>query len=187
MVWYGVNMEKRIVLEIGHSFAARGAVNDYFGMSEFIYNESIVQDLKRMLLGNPDIDARIVYRVTTYLDLPKQINTLNPHFVISFHANAFNKTAAGSEVLYYHSSLKGKRMAEIWLRHIVETLGLPNRGVKPKHEEDRGGHFLKYTHAPAIILEPFFIDNNLDYQTAQNNRKDLLLAYVDAVNETIKI
>jgi N-acetylmuramoyl-L-alanine amidase len=73
----------------------------------------------------------------TYKELPDDINALNPDFIISLHCNAFNGKASGTEVLYYHKSEKGKKMAEILLNHLVEYLKLPNRGIKPGTAEER--------------------------------------------------
>ena len=115
-------------------------------------------------LDYPNIS--IIHR-SSYLLLPKDIADEKPLVSISFHANAFNGRARGSEVLYYHKCKTSKRIAITFQTNIVNELGIRDRGVKPIDNEDRGGYLLstlyyKYN-IPAIILEPFFIDNTGEF------------------------
>ena len=131
-------------------------------------------------------DVEIIYR-STYRSLPIEINTTHPSFVISLHCNAFNTKASGTEVLYYHSSTRGKKLATVFQEKFKAALNLPDRGVKPKGAEDRGGYLLRYTKAPCIICEPFFIDNVNDLVTARGNYVGLVNAYARAIEEGKKI
>ena len=74
---------------------------------------------------------------------------------ISCHANCFNGTAEGCEVLYYSNT--GKVYAKKVVNEIAK-LGYKNRGAKFRDNL----YVLKKTNAPAIIIEPFFIDNKSD-------------------------
>ena len=74
-------------------------------------------------------------------------------------------------------------MAEILLNHLVGHLRLPNRGIKPKTAEERGGYLLRYTNAPCVIAEPFFIDNDADLARAQEDLDGLAAAYAAAIEE----
>ena len=58
-----------------------------------------------------------------------------------------------------------------------------NLGVKPKKSEDRGGYLLRYTHAPCVIAEPFFIDNDEDLARAREDPDGLALAYARAIDK----
>jgi N-acetylmuramoyl-L-alanine amidase len=128
-----------------------------------------------------DISVQRVYR-RTYKQLPSDINELSSDFIISLHCNAFNKNASGTEVLYYHKSELGKKSAEILQDELVGALSLKNRGIKPRSVEDRGGHLLKYTNAPCIISEPFFIDNDSDLDVVMKNRDKIISAYSNAIS-----
>jgi N-acetylmuramoyl-L-alanine amidase len=86
-------------------------------------------------------------------------------------------------MLYYHSSENGKKIAEIFQKNIVSCLELPDRNVKPKHTEDRGGYLLRYTNAPCIISEPFFIDNDNDYKKVMERYFQFIKANVDSFIE----
>jgi len=63
------------------------------------------------------------------------------------------------------------------------VLGLPNRGIKPKGTEDRGGYVLRYTNAPCIISEPFFIDNDLDLLLVRNRYDNFVAALIKSFKE----
>jgi len=145
------------------------------------------------LISNEDLALRIekkiqkaevqrVYR-RTYKEFPDDINALGPDFIVSLHCNAFDKKVSGTEALHYYRSEKGKKMAEILLNHLVEHLKLPNRGIEPRTTEDRGGYLLRYTKAPCVIAEPFFIDNDDDLARTQEDMDGLTAAYAAAIDE----
>jgi N-acetylmuramoyl-L-alanine amidase len=169
--------DKLCALVIGHKKSSPGAVNAASGLTEFDFNEKLA------LLVEERIEAVRVQRVyrRTWESLPGDINELNPHFIVSMHCNAFNGRTSGTEVLYYHRSQAGMKIAEILQRRLVECLGLPDRGIKPKTAEDRGGLLLCSTHAPCVIAEPFFIDNDQDLARAQANLEGLAASYAAAI------
>ena len=166
-------------LVIGHKKSSPGACNEVAGVTEFEFNEKLAMEIEAKVRG---VLIQRVYR-RTYETLPHDINTLNPDFIISLHCNAFNKQASGTEVLYYHMSEKGKKMAEILSRHLVGALELFDRGILARSAEDRGGYLLKYTNAPCVISEPFFIDNDNDYRRAMERYEQLVAAYTLAIDE----
>ena len=176
-------LKKLCALVIGHKKSSPGAVNERTGLSEFDFNEDLAIRIEKKVQKT---QIQRVYR-RTWEELPADINALKPDFVISLHCNAFNGKASGTEVLYYHKSENGKKMAEILLNHLVEYLKLPDRGVKPKTVEDRGGPLLRSTKAPCLIAEPFFIDNNSDLARGQEDLDALAAAYAAAIDEVSQI
>ncbi len=170
-------------LVIGHKKASPGAVNPSSGLTEFAFNDELSRLIEQEVQG---VDVQRVYR-RTYETLPHDINALSPDFIVSLHCNAFDRRASGTEVLYYHRSSRGKRLAEIVLKHLVNHLRLPNRGLKPCTAEDRGGYLLRYTKAPCVIAEPFFIDNDEDLARAQEDTRGLARAYARAVEEAARV
>ena len=170
----------KIALVIGHSEKSQGASNSE-GATEFEYNERLVSMI-HTVLHKSGIDIKVVYR-GSYSKLPEKINKLEPDYVIACHCNAYNRAVSGTEVLYYHSSVKGMLLAESLQESMVDALRLPDRGVKPKHSEDRGGYLLRYTDAPCVIIEPFFIDNIEDFLTASMNMDKLAYAIVDVIRK----
>lgn len=174
---------KKCALVIGHKKSSPGAVNETSKVNEFSFNELLSIDIESEV---KDVIVQRIYR-RTYQNLPNDINEYEPDFTISLHCNAFDKTATGTEVLYYHKSSKGKMIAEILNLELVNALGLKNRGIQPKTTEDRGGYLLRYTIAPCVIAEPFFIDNDQDFNLATTKRDGLIKAYAKAISEISKI
>lgn len=166
-------------LVVGHKQSSAGAVNHDSGTTEFAFND----DLARIIEGKArDVAIQRVYR-RTYRSLPDDLNELAPDFIISLHCNAHNRRIAGSEVLYYHRSEQGRQMAEILSVRLADALNNRNRGIKPRSAEERGGYLLRYSDAPCVIAEPFFIDNNDEYANARRRRRYLVDAYLDAIDE----
>lgn len=168
---------KKCALVIGHKKTSPGASNKTSGVTEFSFNDRLAMDIDDEVSG---VNVQRVYR-RTYKLLPFDINAVNPDFIVSLHCNAYNTSTSGTEVLFYHRSVKGRRIAEILNDHLVNALGLNDRGIKAKTTEDRGGYLLKTTHAPCLISEPFFIDNNDDFRIANEKRELLVHAYASAI------
>ncbi len=173
---------KTCALVIGHKKNSPGAVNKTQNLSEFDYNEQLAQEIEAKFSDCEKVRIQRVYR-RTYSTLPDDINALNPDFIICLHCNAYNTQATGTEVLFYHRSKKGKKLAKILDKNLVKALKLSDRGIKAKTTEDRGGYLLKQTHAPCLISEPFFIDNDHDLEIANNRRRELVAAYVKSIKK----
>lgn len=175
-----ISIKKRLcALVIGHKKTSPGAINVKSNLTEFDFNDDLSIHIEKKV---KKVNIQRIYR-RTYQELPDDINSLNPDFIVSLHCNAFDSKTSGTEVLYYHTSTIGKKMAEILLKHLVEYLKLPNRGIKARTAEDRGGYLLRYTKAPCTISEPFFIDNDSDLARAQEDIDGLALAYANAIDE----
>jgi N-acetylmuramoyl-L-alanine amidase len=174
----------KIALVVGHSEKAQGAANSDSRITEFQYNKKLVAQTQEKL-QNMGIEAVIIYR-DTYKGLPGKINKENPDLIVSFHCNACNKKASGSETLFLLRSKNGKILADELQKYVVSVLELPNRGAKPRTIDDRGGFLLKYTKAPCVILEPFFIDNNSDLKKAQKLQEELASSISMAIIKTGK-
>lgn len=170
----------KIALVVGHKPNSPGACNSHRNICEFPFNDKLITELAARVANKHEIE--IVYR-DTYNGLPAKIDALNPKFIVSFHCNAFNTKATGTETLYYHKSKKGVAIADIFQRNMVAALGLSDRGLKPKSAEDRGGYLLRYTKAPCVLIEPFFIDNDSDYDKVMNNYESFLSALEKSLDE----
>jgi N-acetylmuramoyl-L-alanine amidase len=174
----------KVALVIGHKASSPGACNKTHNICEFEFNEKLVKDVVDEIDGS--LEHEIVYR-ETYNGLPDKINATNPDCIVSFHCNAFNTKASGTEVLYYHKSKKGKAWADKMQDRLKDALGLPDRGIKGKSSEDRGGYVLRYTSAPCILIEPFFIDNDNDYGVVTYNYRDLVRAITNGIKDFVGI
>jgi len=172
-----------VAIVVGHSERSQGASN-VNGLTEFEFNQRLACCIKSRGIRGADV-IDVVFR-DTYRALPDDINALNPDAIVSLHCNAFNTRVSGTETLYYHSSRSGRRLAELLQVEVATTLELPNRGVKPVDSEGRGGYLLKYTNAPCVIAEPFFIDNPDDLKTAIERFYALASAYCRAIEGCLR-
>lgn len=170
----------KVVLIAGHKPTSPGSVNQALGETEFNINKATVLQVFRILSDYEGIEPVIVWR-GMYKDLPDQVKTHKPDLVISMHANAFNTRARGSEVLYYYKDKRAAAYAKMLQSHFIELLGLPDRGVKPKSAEERGGYLLAYTEAPTLIGEPFFVDNDEELLHMRAHFGNLVRAYAQTV------
>lgn len=178
---------KHIGLIVGHTPSSHGAKNTNMNTSEFSFNNQLASDLA-FKLREVGYLPTIIYR-DTYSNLPEHVNSINPDIAIALHCNAFNKQTSGGEVLYYHKSTKGKRLAEALVNSISNTLGNNNRGAKPidyDHEGskgDRGGWLVEKTSMPVVIAEPFFIDNQDELVNVKMRYAKLVNAYVEGIKQ----
>lgn len=169
------------LIDIGHSKNSPGAVNKKHNTSEFLFNEALAKDV---LADSHALDVKVeLFYRSTYDALPREINARNPDVVLSLHCNAFDTKARGCETLYYHSSSKSKGIAQICQNNLVKALQAVDRGIKPKHADDRGGYQLRYVKAPIVIMEPFFIDNDMELENAYKNLDLLTYAILNSIDE----
>lgn len=180
----------KCALVVGHkpsSKGASGSIKVLSGSSDLHFNEFDLNSevAKKVSEFFTEEELEIVYR-NRYRDLPEEINALNPDIIVSMHCNAFNTKAEGVEVLYYHRSTKSRAMAEIFQKHMLDAYGFKDRGILPRNSENRGGYLLRYTKAPCVIVEPFFIDNPNELRAYYNAPERLVNAYVEGIRETFE-
>lgn len=160
----------KVCIDIGHCPSAPGAENRNYHISEYRFWSTYAPRLANYLRGYGH-DAVIVNRKmdgggTGMTACVRACNEANADIIVALHANAYNGKASGTETLYWHTSPRGKRLAQCIQTQMVKALGLPDRGIKPITGTERGGAQLRGTVAPCVIVEPFFIDNDNDYETA---------------------
>jgi len=170
---------KKCALVVGHKPGSPGATNKKTGISEFVFNHILAQDICELVTT---VRMHIIYR-DTYSGLPGKINDAEPDFIVSLHCNSFDTKVSGTETLYYHKSERGEQMAVIMQSHLVSALNLRDRGIVPRDSDGKGGPLLRYTNAPCIIAEPFFIDNDQDLDIAKESRYFLAKGYAKAIEE----
>lgn len=172
-------METLIGLIVGHSSESQGAYNKTHNVSEYEFNCNLallVQD-ELTKLG---LKSQIFYRTKGVPLLVQEVNKVSPTLAVSLHCNAFNELVSGTEVLYYYKSMKSKKLASLLQKNIVDTLGLRDRGTLPI-EQGRGTYVLKNTTMPCALIEPFFIDNIVDYELVLSKLNDLASAIANSV------
>lgn len=112
----------------------------------------------------------------------KEANASGADIAVSFHANAGG--GDGFEVFYWTSSAEGKKLAQLCEKH-VKQLGQNSRGLKS------GNHlaFVKNTNITAVLVESFFVDNDLDNNIGDTveKQKAFGVAYAKAILEYLGV
>ena len=147
----------KVAIIIGHDKTSPGAFSKVLGQSEYIYNSEVAANLS----GVADIYKRPVangYKTQMEI-LAKQINQKNYDLVLELHFNSFNNIANGCETVGFVGNDKTKKIGESYCDVISKAYNINNRGHKTSPAGGRGYWFLKLMNAPALILEPFFGDN----------------------------
>lgn len=119
-----------------------------------------------------------------------QIADRGADVAVELHFNASpSPTSRGHEWLYWHSSKDGKRLAECLdyaFRLQLPPHLIPARGIKPVIDQGRGSEFLRRTHCPAAIAEPFFGSNEGDWKLASANKEKIAIAIANGLAEWLE-
>jgi N-acetylmuramoyl-L-alanine amidase len=180
--------EKTIGLYIGHSRRVHGrpeggALAADGKTSEWRWNCRLAADIAQELHDRHRLTPVLVdnYPGETYGAAMRWVGQHtaeeNITLAVELHFNASSPEANGHEWLHWHSSHKGKLAAtELHLAMSQAFPGIRARGVKPLTATERGGLFLRETHCPAVIAEPFFGTHKADFTAALAGRESLARA-----------
>ena len=154
-----------VAICVGHSREGDTGAVSCGGVNEWTYNKKVAEYLKSDL-QEFGISSFVVDKYGgTYGSYTSAMNWLTKHLknekasiAIELHFNASdNPKANGMEMLYWNTSRIGLSLAEYLLRGCQKYFpNIRNRGAKSRNTGDRGATFLRKTHCPAVITEPFF-------------------------------
>lgn len=176
-----------ICVDAGHNYSGgdTGAVS--FGEIEQVFTFKIADKLKKLL---EEIGIKVVMTrstITTNLgrtvleSVNKRVEIANNSLCdlfISIHCNAHNSIKSnGTETLIYGLGGEAEKLAKCVNDSVVKKLGTTNRGIKVR--TDLG--VLKYTSAPAILVETAFITNEHDVNLLRNHQDDFAQAIFEGV------
>ena len=114
--------------------------------------------------------------------LAGQLKNMGVACAVELHFNASDSPDAnGHEMLYWHSSKNGKRLATGLEEDFNLAIPIKARGIKPKTSADRGAEFLSGTHCPAVIVESFFGSNLKDWSVAEAKRDAIARAIGEGI------
>lgn len=116
------------------------------------------------------------------VDRANRLSASLPKLYLSVHGNAgpaptlqdfTGDSVRGIETWYYHGSTRGRNLAAVFQRHLIDQTGMVNRHLRSKVS----GQFyvLRATRMPAILTENGFY----------NNRFDLDIMLTDAFRQTV--
>ncbi len=171
--------ESLVAICVGHSRHINGKRDggavSFGGVSEWTFNRDLAFEIDR-ILREKGVQSFVIddYRGSGYTDsmrwLASEIKAKGATVAIECHFNAATGTAKGHEWLFWQTSKGGKALATALRGAYEEAFPMSvNRGIKAKISGERGGEFLKLTHCPAVIAEPFFGDNAQEWQTASSS------------------
>lgn len=172
----------KVFLSAGHGGSDPGATA--YSMKEKDINLQTMLACKEILEkhGVAVVCSRTTDENDPVADEVKEANASGADYAFSIHANAGG--GDGFEVFYYSTNEKGKRLAELAEKH-VKKIGQNSRGVKT------GNHlyFIRKTTMPAVLVESFFVDNDLDNNIGDTieEQKAFGVAYAKAILEFLGI
>ena len=173
-----------VALCVGHSRrmpagnTEGGAVTHDGTTTEWQYNTILARMIAAELYDTHGIQAFLIndYGPRSYGEamawLARELRDLgNIRLAVELHFNAATPEAHGHEWLHWHSSKAGKLLAtQLHLAMMRNVPGIKARGVKPKTSSDRGAEFLRRTHCPAVICEPFFGSHPNDWRIGRQHQ-----------------
>ncbi len=102
---------------------------------------------------------------------------LRPDLFVSVHCNSFTLPGPrGLEVYYYSQWSRGKQVAESIVESVRYTFPIHGEGAKQNHRF----YVLKYTQAPAILIETLYVSNPVDRKLLEGYTTRNILAWTIA-------
>lgn len=179
-----------IAICIGHSRGDGGAVSTG-GVNEWAFNRDLGARVLRILRERGQ-EAVLVDRYPaggygSAMDwLAEDLKSMGATVAVELHFNAAGVASAhGHEWLHWHSSVAGRRLAQCLDRRMCEAFpALRRRGlVAIRQEKERGGGFLRKTPCPAVICEPFFGTNRVEWDFYSARRDELAQVMADGMDD----
>ena len=173
-----------VFLSAGHGGNDPGATA--FGLKEKDINLQTLLACRAELErhGVKVVSSRLVDENDPVAQEVKEANESGADIAVSFHVNASGTGKGdGFEAFYYKGSAKGKHLAQLCEKYVKE-LGQNSRGVKTNNLM-----FTRETTMIAVLVESFFIDNDVDNNIGDlvSEQKAFGVAYAKAILEYLGI
>jgi len=161
----------RIILDPGHGGRDPGAI--FNGKKEKDITLAVAKKIYWMMADSEVYLTRTDDRFVFLKDRCKFANDLHADYFLSIHCNADSDIdgigmpeAKGEELWIYNNSIKGLKYAEKLKKYIdMIFIDEPFRGIK----KTKNLYVLKYTIAPAGLVEIGFIDNSQTWRHFQDS------------------
>ena len=158
----------KICITVGHSKLKNGSYTSSSGIKvEYLYCKEQAKSLKEVLekeghqvtvIQCPE--GQFIKPLEEKSYKLSRINGKGFDLVVELHLNCYNKTAKGTEVLYYPTSSKSKEYADRVVKKLATKF--TNRGIKARNDL----YILRDTDCKSILIESFFCDNKTDCDIA---------------------
>ena len=171
----------RILVNAGHAVNGTdyGACGN--GLREAEVNKKIAIKLCELLM-NDNHSVTYFQQTKSVNDVWQFENKSGYDITISVHCNSFNSSSQGHEVLYYPTPSNGQKLAQAIQTELVKTVGLRDRGVKPRKDLC----VLTYTKSIAVIVETAFISNPNEAKILKEKPELFARAIADGVKNYLK-
>jgi len=179
-----------VAIVIGHHPDAPGAGMEVCGdvIHEYDFWQPFARELAITLeaAGHRPV---LVHRPNHKPDdaLVRLINETKARCAIELHFNGAEDPAAhGTEMLHWHSSERGRSLADLLADSTADALDTIKRRVSGRVPIDGGFPFLQGTTMPAVICEPAFGTNLGDAWALLTRQADLMQAYRNAIIDFLR-
>lgn len=175
----------KVFIGVGHGGNDSGAVKY---LVEKTINLEIAIHCRNLLLSN---GVRVMLSREKDENDPlteeiQECNAFSPDLAVDIHSNAGG--GDGFEAFYYHGGGKSKELAQNIEKEVI-AIGQNSRGLKTKLNAQGKDYFgfIRQTKAPAVIVEGFFVDNEIDSKENQNKLKEFGEAYARGILKTLGV
>jgi len=190
------------IYEPGHGEDTEGkrspVMEDGDQFFEYQFNRAVLHMLSP-LLAEAGLAFEITVKGQSDVELKERVERANalavnselPAIFVSIHANALGKghkwenNARGVEVWHSKNSLKGKYIASVFQRHIVNETGMIDRKIKEKPKGEKDFFVLRFTTMPAVLTENGFFTHEDEVQDLMDPsfQKQIAIAHFKAMME----
>ncbi|NRB51078.1 MAG: N-acetylmuramoyl-L-alanine amidase [Saprospiraceae bacterium] len=193
-------------LDNGHGQYTKGKRSPVFddGVTQFLEYE-FNRDIVRRIMAQLDEHGISYYNVVPEVEvddfLRERVDRANtkksdlPKVFISVHSNAASARSSkhwaaasisGIETWYFHNSKKGRKVASIFQKHLIDQTGLKNRHLKSRPESQF--FVLRKTRMTAVLTENGFYNNKAEAAKLMTDemRQKIADAHVVAILEIEK-
>lgn len=178
---------KTVVIDAGHGGSDPGTTS-FSKRPEKEFTLALALKVQELLLQEPGIHLVMTRESDVYPTRPERValaNDGNADVFVSIHGNSVPSSpqTTGTETFYYKRS-SSKELADAIHKHLVEAMGLKDRGVK-----DGNFQVIRETRMAAVLLEVGFLSNPSDEEAmfSEEMQYKAAQAIVDGIKEYLGI
>jgi len=174
-------MKSVVLIDAGHGGADPGAIGGGLREKDVVLSLAFTIAGHLQWLAKGSIETLFTRSCDEYLSLSQRVEierNLRPNLFISVHINAFTSSRPrGLETYFYSQWSRGKRVAKSIVDSVRGTFPIHGDGSKQNHRF----YVLKYTWAPAVLVEALYISNPVDRRLLESFTSRDILARVIAL------
>ncbi|KGE19538.1 N-acetylmuramoyl-L-alanine amidase family protein [Paenibacillus wynnii] len=179
--------KKIVVIDPGHGGSDPGTTS-ITNKHEKNFNLALALKVQAILLQEPEIEVVMTRETDVYPTRSERVklaNDLNADVFVSIHGNSVRSSpqTTGTETFYYQRA-SSEELANIVHKHLVQAMGLKDRGVKNGNLQ-----VVRETKMPAVLLELGFLSNKLDEEVmmSESVQTKAAQAIVDGIKEYLRL